>query len=59
MLRLAASETDHLRCTERLCCANQPDGLDPSRYLHYDVCAMTEDDRDISDALLHQYLEMV
>jgi FkbM family methyltransferase len=57
MLRLAASETDHLHALNAYVRSSRMD-LIPAVY-YYDVCAMTEDDRDISDALLHQYLEMV
>jgi hypothetical protein len=54
MLRLAASETDHLRALSAYVRSSQLD-LRPAVF-YYDICALTDDDRDISEMLLDQYL---
>jgi len=54
MLRLSGSETHHLHTLNAYVRSSRMD-LKPAVY-YYDICAMTEDDRDISEMLLHQYL---
>jgi hypothetical protein len=56
MLRLSASETDHLRSLNAYVRSSVRD-LMPAVF-YFDICAMTDDDKDISDQLLSQYLAL-
>jgi len=56
MLRLAASETDHLSALSAYVRSSRLD-LRPALF-YYDICALTDDDRDISEVLLDQYLAL-
>jgi hypothetical protein len=54
MLRLAGSEIDHLRTLNAYVRSSRLD-VKPAVY-YFDICAMTADDRDISDELLRRYI---
>jgi FkbM family methyltransferase len=56
MLRLSASESKHLDELSAYLRSSRMD-LKPAVF-YYDICAMTEQDSDISDELLRQYLEL-
>ncbi|MGD0641053.1 MAG: FkbM family methyltransferase [Roseiarcus sp.] len=55
MLRLPAEQTDHLRALNAYVRSCRND-LRPSVF-YYDICALTPEDKDISDELLRHYVE--
>jgi hypothetical protein len=54
MLRLAASEIYHLRTLNAYLRSSRLD-LKPAVF-YFDICAMTADDKDLSDELLRRYI---